>query len=76
MLKSRPISHNLADKTVKLVINDAKYYDIQRLKKSSWEERTIVLRNGGYSRYREQTATNLGVLADVIIEEYGEFYRR
>ena len=46
------------------------------LKKSSWEERTQVLTEGGYTRYREKTATALGELADLILEKYGKLDER
>jgi hypothetical protein len=44
---------------------------IQVLKKASWEEKTVVLTKGGYTRYREKTATALDELADLILEKYG-----
>lgn len=70
MLKSRPISHDLSERAVKKVI-EVGYHDIQKLGESSWEERTMVLKDGGYNRYREQGATNLGDLAELINEKYG-----
>lgn len=73
MLKSHPISHNLSQKAVKTILG-AGYHDIERLRESSWEERTMVLKDGGYNRYREQGATNLGDLAKVVCEEYGMFF--
>lgn len=73
MLKSHPISHNLSQKAVKTVLG-AGYHDIERLRESSWEERTMVLKDGGYNRYREQGATNLADLAKVVCEEYGMFF--
>ena len=45
--------------------------DIETLKKSTWQERTEVLTKGGYTRYREKTATALGELAEFIEKEYG-----
>ncbi|PWY96606.1 hypothetical protein BO94DRAFT_453140 [Aspergillus sclerotioniger CBS 115572] len=69
MLKSRPISHDLSERAVKKVI-EVGYHDIQKLGESSWEERTMVLKDGGYNRYREQGATNLGDLAELITEKY------
>ncbi|PYI01895.1 hypothetical protein BO78DRAFT_411039 [Aspergillus sclerotiicarbonarius CBS 121057] len=69
MLKSRPISHDLSQRAVNKVI-EVGYHDIQKLGESSWEERTMVLKDGGYNRYREQGATNLGDLAELINEKY------
>lgn len=70
MIKSKPISHNLSQKTVNHLIESG-YHHIDKLQNSTWEERTMVLKEGGYSRYREVTATNLGNLADFVISEYG-----
>lgn len=69
MLTSARISHQLAYKSVKAVI-DAGYHNLETLKKSTWEERTKVLTEGGYTRYREKTATALGELTDFIEREY------
>lgn len=73
MLKSRPISHDLSQRAVNKVI-EAGYHDIERLRGSTWEERTMVLKDGGYSRYREQAASNLGDLAEVVSDVYGTFF--
>ncbi|RHZ51387.1 uncharacterized protein CDV56_105004 [Aspergillus thermomutatus] len=69
MLKSRPISHDLSQRAVNRIIDEG-YHDIRKLGESSWEERTMVLKEGGYNRYREQGATNLGDLADFINGQY------
>ena len=70
MLTSARISHELAYKSVQCLI-EAGYHDIETLKKSTWQERTEVLTKGGYTRYREKTATALGELAEFIEKEYG-----
>ncbi|EAW17669.1 uncharacterized protein NFIA_075990 [Aspergillus fischeri NRRL 181] len=69
MLKSRPISHDLSQRAVNKLIDEG-YHDIRKLGESSWEERTMVLKDGGYNRYREQGATNLGDLADFVNGQY------
>ncbi|KAL8659511.1 MAG: hypothetical protein Q9226_000404 [Calogaya cf. arnoldii] len=69
MLTSARISHDLAYKSVKCLI-EAGYQDIKTLTKSTWEERTEVLTKGGYTRYREKTATALGELAELIHSKY------
>jgi hypothetical protein len=71
LIKARPISHELAQKTIKTLI-EADYHDINVLSNSSWEDRTMVLKDGGYNRYREQCATNLGELAALVVETYGK----
>ena len=74
MLSSARISHELAYKSLQCLI-EAGYQNIETLKKSTWEERTEVLTRGGYTRYREKTATALGELADFIMKEYGMLYQ-
>ncbi|GMG25127.1 unnamed protein product [Aspergillus oryzae var. brunneus] len=69
MLKSRPISHDLTQRAITKVI-EAGYHDIRKLGDSSWEERTMILKDGGYNRYREQGATNLGELAELVDGKY------
>lgn len=51
MLSSSRISHALAARTVALVIK-AGYHKLDVLKNSTWEERTEVLTEGGYTHYR------------------------
>jgi hypothetical protein len=72
MLTSARISHQIAARSVSCLI-DAKYYDIDTLKNSSWQERTEVLTKGGYTHYREKTATMLGELADLVLDKYGKW---
>lgn len=71
MVKSRPISHDLAQKTTDRLLKEG-YHDIDTLANSTWEERTKVLQEGGYNRYREQCATNLGGLAELVQDKYGK----
>lgn len=73
MIKSRPISHDLALKATDRLVKEG-YHDIDRLSNSTWDERTNVLREGGYNRYREQCATNLGGLADLVCDKYGKWW--
>ena len=73
LLSSARISHELAYKSLQCLI-EANYQDIETLKKSTWQERTEVLTKGGYTRYREKTATAMGEFADFIDKEYGTLY--
>ena len=73
MLTSARISHELAYRSLQCLI-EAGYQDIEILKKSTWQERTEVLTKGGYTRYREKTATALGELAELIEKKYGALY--
>ncbi|KGO63850.1 hypothetical protein PITC_054760 [Penicillium italicum] len=69
VIKARPISHELTQKTLRRLI-EADYHNIDVLYKSTWQDRTIVLQEGSYNRFREQCATNLGELAKLIVERY------
>ncbi|KAL9611163.1 MAG: hypothetical protein Q9167_004185 [Letrouitia subvulpina] len=71
MLTSARISHDLAYKSVKCLI-EAGYHNLDMLSKSTWQERTEVLTRGGYTHYREKTATGLGELAEFVRDEYGK----
>lgn len=70
VIKARPISHELTQKTLRKLI-EADYHEIDVLSKSTWQDRTVVLQEGGYNRFREQCATNLGELAKLVVERYG-----
>jgi hypothetical protein len=72
IVKSRPISHNLAEKTINHLLEEG-YHHIDVLATTTWEERTKVLREGGYNRYREQCATYLGSLSDIVANKYGRW---
>lgn len=69
LLSSGRIGHDIAHKTLQCLIN-AQYHNLETLKKSTWEERTEILTEGGYTHYREKTATYLGELAELIEEKY------
>lgn len=69
MLTSARISHQLAYKSVKCLL-EAGYHDLETLQNSTWQQRTEVLTEGGYTRYREKTATALGELADLVETKY------
>ncbi|KAJ5803071.1 uncharacterized protein N7503_005521 [Penicillium pulvis] len=70
IVKSRPISHNLTQKTINHLLDEG-YHHIDILATTTWEERTKVLAEGGYNRYREQCATYLGSLSDIVVNQYG-----
>jgi hypothetical protein len=70
MLSSARISHRIAAKTVGCVI-EAGYHNLDVLMKSTWDERTVVLTDGGYTHYREKTATALGELGALLETKYG-----
>ncbi|KAJ6036810.1 hypothetical protein N7540_001089, partial [Penicillium herquei] len=69
MVKSRPISHDLSRRALAHMIEEG-YHHIDILSSTTWEERTNVLREGGYNRYREQCAINRGTLANMVSKGY------
>lgn len=70
MISSTRISHNIAEETVKCLIEE-NYHHIDVLEESTWEKRTQVLTKGGYTHYREKTATALGDMATLLRDKYG-----
>lgn len=70
LVKSRPMSHQLAQSTVARLVEDY-YHNIDKLSATTWEERADLLRQVGYNRYRKQCATNLGDLSEFVVEKYG-----
>jgi len=69
MLSSSRISHEIARKTLKCVLR-AGYHDLKTLHESTWKQRTEVLTEGGYTHYREKTATAFGDLAKLMEDKY------
>ncbi|KAI1616780.1 hypothetical protein EDD37DRAFT_645410 [Exophiala viscosa] len=69
MFSSARNSHDLAAKTTATAIK-VHYHKVDALRKSSWDERTEVLTEGGYTRYREKRATGLGELVELIDSKY------
>jgi hypothetical protein len=51
-------------------LRDAGWTTPRRLAASSWGERAKVLSGAGYARYDERTSTQLGELADRLLDEY------
>ncbi|KAJ6439184.1 hypothetical protein O9K51_08596 [Purpureocillium lavendulum] len=70
LLSSTRISHDIAHRTLKCLVNEG-YYDLKTLESSSWQARTEILTQGGYTHYRERTATFLGDLSELMQGEYG-----
>lgn len=72
LLFSARISHSIAIATAKLLVKEG-WDDVKKLKESTWERRTEVLTEGGYTHYREKTATMLGDLSQLMMEKYSNF---
>ncbi|WP_201787503.1 HhH-GDP family DNA glycosylase [Wenjunlia vitaminophila] len=50
--------------------------DPKRMAQATWQERVDALGEGGYRRYDERTATQLGNEAEMLLERYGGDLRR
>ena len=71
LLSSTRISHNIAMHTLECLLNEG-YNDVDVLRHTSWGARVKLLDAGGYVRYDERTATNLGELRKLVTHKYGE----
>lgn len=54
----------------------AGYRTPQRMRDASWQDRVDALGRGHYRRYDERTSTQLGEMADRVLEDYGGDLRR
>ncbi|EPQ56250.1 hypothetical protein GLOTRDRAFT_39600, partial [Gloeophyllum trabeum ATCC 11539] len=45
--------------------------DANKMRDTTWEQRMEYLTEGGYTHYRERTATFLGEMSDRLLEKYG-----
>ncbi|KAL0263049.1 hypothetical protein SLS55_002024 [Diplodia seriata] len=70
LLSSTRISHDIAAHAVRLLVG-AGYADLPTLRASTWQRRTELLTDAGYTHYREKTATALGDMAALVDERYG-----
>ncbi|MER7965073.1 endonuclease [Streptomyces ardesiacus] len=57
-------------------LNEAGLRDPRRMAGAGWQERVDALGRGGYRRYDERTATQLGEAADLLTERWGGDLRR
>ncbi|MFD6417475.1 endonuclease [Streptomyces sp. NPDC060194] len=55
---------------------DAGLRDARAMREATWQQRVDALGEGGYRRYDERTATQLGDGAQLLIDEYGGDLRR
>ncbi|KAJ5939272.1 hypothetical protein N7466_002406 [Penicillium verhagenii] len=69
IVKARPISHTLTQRTSSHLLDEG-YHHIDILATTTWEERAKTLEAGGYNRYREQCASYLGSLSDLVSNKY------
>ncbi|MEV6421179.1 endonuclease [Streptomyces sp. NPDC051662] len=57
-------------------LSDAGLRDARHMADATWQQRVDALGEGGYRRYDERTATQLGVGAELLLKEYGGDLRR
>ncbi|WP_031109344.1 endonuclease [Streptomyces sp. NRRL S-146] len=57
-------------------LHEAGLRDPRRMAKASWQERVDALGRGGYRRYDERTATQLGEAAELLNDRWGGDLRR
>ncbi|MCK8680777.1 endonuclease [Streptomyces lichenis] len=55
---------------------DAGLRDARRMRDADWQQRVDALGEGGYRRYDERTATQLGDAAGLVLERYGGDLRK
>ncbi|MEU9980645.1 endonuclease [Streptomyces sp. NPDC050856] len=55
---------------------DAGLRDARRMRDATWRQRVAALGEGGYRRYDERTATQLGKAAELVLDRYGGDLRR
>ncbi|MFB6554153.1 endonuclease [Streptomyces sp. NPDC056405] len=74
-LLSARISASIAVATAR-ALHEAGLRDPRRMAGADWQERVDALGRGGYRRYDERTATQLGDAADLLTERWGGDLRR
>ncbi|MEV0277378.1 endonuclease [Streptomyces sp. NPDC050610] len=75
VLLSARIRHSIAVDTAR-ALYEAGLRDPRRMAEASWQERVDALGRGGYRRYDESTATQLGDGAELLRDEYKGDLRR
>ncbi|GAA2505861.1 endonuclease [Streptomyces gobitricini] len=55
---------------------DAGLRDARRMGDATWQQRVDALGKGGYRRYDERTSTQLGQVAELVLDAYGGDLRR
>ncbi|WP_399944881.1 endonuclease [Streptomyces sp. BBFR25] len=74
-LLSARISGSIAVATARS-LSEAGLRDPRRMADATWQERVDALGRGGYRRYDERTATQLGEAAELLTERWGGDLRR
>ncbi|MEU9636250.1 endonuclease [Streptomyces tendae] len=74
-LLSARISATIAVATAR-ALSEAGLRDARRMAGATWQQRVDALGRGGYRRYDERTATQLGEAAELLTERWGGDLRR
>ncbi|MGW7569128.1 endonuclease [Streptomyces tendae] len=74
-LLSARISASIAVATAR-ALSEAGLRDARRMAGATWQQRVDALGRGGYRRYDERTATQLGEAAELLTERWGGDLRR
>ncbi|MET8665876.1 endonuclease [Streptomyces tendae] len=74
-LLSARISASIAVATAR-ALSEAGLRDARRMAGATWQQRVDALGRGGYRRYDERTATQLGETAELLTERWGGDLRR
>ncbi|GHA94110.1 endonuclease [Streptomyces tendae] len=74
-LLSARISASIAVATAR-ALSEAGLRDARRMAGATWQQRVDALGRGGYRRYDERTATQLGEAAELLAERWGGDLRR
>ncbi|MGV9900663.1 hypothetical protein, partial [Streptomyces tendae] len=74
-LLSARISASIAVATAR-ALGEAGLRDARRMAGATWQQRVDALGRGGYRRYDERTATQLGEAAELLTERWGGDLRR
>ncbi|WP_432163334.1 endonuclease [Streptomyces tendae] len=74
-LLSARISASIAVATAR-ALSEAELRDARRMAGATWQQRVDALGRGGYRRYDERTATQLGEAAELLTERWGGDLRR
>ncbi len=75
LLLSARIRADIAAATAR-ALYDAGMRDARRMAEATWQQRVDALGVGGYRRYDERTATQLGDGAELLLRKYGGDLRR
>ncbi|HKS75167.1 MAG TPA: hypothetical protein VJQ82_18305 [Terriglobales bacterium] len=63
-------SHRIATKTAHILFERG-WTSLEKLARTTWEQRLAALDEGGYVRYDERTSTMLGERRQMLVERYG-----